>query len=244
MTELKILPRSQWVTSGEPVTGPAFLGWAAMTDGVVWHFPGHDNPPRTPDAVAQAIRNTQHHYLTSRGYSIGYGWKLDPFGRLWECRGATYRNAANSGKKVPRNVNHSTVSVQVMTGIDGVPTAAQWATMPLVVAWIETQAGRRLDHRPHSHWDWTTCCGDPIRAWLAKGDIRPALTPTLPDPREDPDMMTIRIDGYADQFVAVPIDSMSARRKMGIPDAEQPVVVRANRAEIEARLPYRLTPLK
>lgn len=179
MTAREILPRSWWEEPSRPVVGPAFPGWAAITDGVVWHYPGHDNVPRTSDEVRRRIRTTQRYYVSARGYSIGYGWKLDPFGRLIEVRGTTFRNAANSGKRVPtRNINHSTVSVQVMVDMAGHPTGAQLAAMPLVVEWLESQAGRPLDHRPHSHWDYTSCCGDPIRAWLAAGDIRPTPTPS------------------------------------------------------------------
>ena len=56
-------------------------------------------------------------------------------------------------------------------------------------------------------------------------------------------MLVIRIDGYADQFLAVPIDNPQARRKMDIPDDQAAVVVKANAAEVEAQIPYKLTKL-
>lgn len=73
--------------------------------------------------------------------------------------------------------------------------------------------------------------------------IRAAWTATTePTDPEDDAMLVIRVDGYADQFMCVPIDNPDARRKMGIPDTQPPVVVQANRAEIEAQLPYKLAP--
>jgi hypothetical protein len=64
-----------------------------------------------------------------------------------------------------------------------------------------------------------------------------------PPPDEVDDMLVIRVDGFADQFLCIPIDTPSARRKMDISDSQAPVIVQADRAAIEAQIPYDLTPL-
>ena len=151
-----------------------------MSDGVVIHFPGHDNLVTRPEDVPQRILNSHRYYLSQRGYSYGYSFVLDPWGEFWVVRGTDHapgplpcQNAANAGRKVPRNVNHTSVSVQVMTKLDGIYTAAQEAALREIIDWCDNQAGWRLPVNPHSTWDWTSCCGDPLRAWIAAGDLRP-----------------------------------------------------------------------
>jgi hypothetical protein len=73
--------------------------------------------------------------------------------------------------------------------------------------------------------------------------VRQRVAELLAPPIEDDDMLVIRVDGYADQFLCIPIDSPSARHKMDIPDSHPAVVVKADRAAIEAQIPYDLTPL-
>ena len=50
---------------------------------------------------------------------------------------------------------------------------------------IDMIPGARQSVTPHSNWFNTSCCGDPLRAWIAAGALAPFSTP--PEP-EVPDM--------------------------------------------------------
>lgn len=190
-----IHPRSSWQTRLEPVTGPALV-WADI-DEVVIHYPGadwadldFDNDGTISDADSiWLLRAMQHAYLTDpkRGYSLGYGWLVDPQGHVWEIRGATYRNAANKGRT--GIANRTTVSVIVIVDDQDPANLAQIAALNELLAHLDELAGHELDTVRHGDLDATACPGAGITAQIHAGLVRPAR-PTAPptDSKEDSDM--------------------------------------------------------
>lgn len=186
-----IHPRSSWQTRLEPVTGPALV-WADI-DEVVIHYPGadwadldFDNDGTITDADSiWLLRAMQHAYLTDpkRGYSLGYGWLVDPQGHVWEIRGATIRNAANKGRT--GIANRTTVSIIVIVDDQDPANLAQLAALNELLAHLDELVAGELDTIRHGDLDATPCPGAGITAQYHAGLIRKARptqpTPTVPE---------------------------------------------------------------
>lgn len=93
--------REDWQNPLEPVRSSNRFEWSDV-DVVVAHYTAADDlidgdPGEHADELDNYLRSTQHHYLTARGYSIGYNLALDWLGGIWELRGDDYECAANAG---------------------------------------------------------------------------------------------------------------------------------------------------
>ena len=191
-------PREDWTTT-IPVTGPDFPVWSEITDGIVVHYPGHNNLPTSPVGVPRHLRESHADYVNRRGYSYGYNFVIDPFGEVWQVRGWDFRNAANKGtndKSDPRyrpyNVNYKTISVQVMYPVDGAVNDSQMVALRDFVDVIWGLAGRELDVTVHQDWDKTSCCGADLIARIKNEEYKPIDIP------EEYMNATFRLKGYAD----------------------------------------------
>lgn len=169
--------RKDWVNPNEPISGPAF-NWSNI-DFIVIHYSGVDHIPNDP---AQNLRNSQHYYLTTRGYSLGYSCEVSLDGSSWEVRGETYKSAANLG------LNDRAFAIKIMTDLK-TP-----ASQPAIFE-IQNLVKQIRHRRPHTKiiphrnarlyttnkTTATACPGDPIYHQVMTDVFEP---PTLP-PKDD-----------------------------------------------------------
>lgn len=104
-----------------------------------------------------------------------------------------------------------------------------------------------LGHRDNpAHPDATGCPGDFLYAQLPqiRRRVDELLAPPTPEPDREAHMLVIRARGAADQWLCIPIDSPSAKRKMVPNETLPPLVVDVDLDEVAARIPYDLTPHK
>lgn len=193
MTMPRFVARGAWTPPGPPITGPARR--RTFSRGVV-HWEGV-NRDRTPADVAAHLRSMQRSWVSSRGYSLGYGWAVvsdvrhPDDGMLWEVRGFDLNMASNPGRSWTAgpgtNANDWTGSVLVIgpTGVRVSDRAA--ATVRALFGSWHTAAGT-APVRPlaHSELDPTACCGDAYRADLAAGRFDPSTSSPGPDPVPPP----------------------------------------------------------
>jgi len=108
-----------------------------------------------------------------------------------------------------------------------------------------------LGHRQNpAHVAETSCPGDYLFAEMdtIRRRVAELLAPVVEQhpPVKDSDMNTpfIRFDGYADQFIAIPVTQDSKARLDPSDVQRRPIVVKTDldRAELEAKVGYQLTP--
>lgn len=166
-----ILPRTEWQTAAQPVTGPAFE--PGLVRGLVWHWPGGyidvdgPNDVLEPADTVAVLRAMQNDYLTHRGYSLGYSWCIDQMGACWEIRGTTYRPASNGS--VATNQSHVSCLLLIGKPEDGPSDAMVRSARELVAVLRERWPG--LPARTvHADLFQTTCCG-PVLTPLARAGV-------------------------------------------------------------------------
>lgn len=199
-----------------------------VIDYLVAHHPGHLSTVdyRSRSAVTAELAKRATIWSDERGYSYGYNWAIDGGGRVWELRGRTYRNAANSGRtgwgwstaaptpKSPRrwqiggrnNGNVATRSVLLLVSGDDEPTWEQIRAYRELVRWEqEAQPDVPIGVLPHRGLDATGCPG--TGAMIALPYLDPA-TPWLGDeiatipptqtapPTKDCHMLLLRLPIY------------------------------------------------
>lgn len=173
-------PRTAWEQAGYPITGPRPK---AKTTLAVCHYSASNNIPADK---AGWLRAMQQDYVNNRGYSLGYWGLACQNGDFWQIRGpwpgtTTYNSAANAGKKVDGNANDWTAPILFDVRVDEPLSPAAIATAKR--KWAEWGVGGRPI--PHSDLDYTSCCGDPVRAQINAGVLDPGgatLPPPIPVP--------------------------------------------------------------
>jgi len=178
--------RSNWVGT-QPVTGPLFT-WSTVNKFVV-HYRG-TGTAGVPADIAQHLRNINASYWNrTPGYAIGYsaavvssaGHPLD--GTTWECRGDTFRAAANEG--------HNLESFALLV----IQVDNQQAT-PKAAAAIRDLVAQCRQRRPvtivgHGQIGSTECPGVGLRAQITAGVFEPGgVTPPPPPPPLPPPPVT------------------------------------------------------
>lgn len=175
------IDRDQWENPSERISGP---GQKQPTSQVTIHWPGNVDQRSAPADMGAYMREMQHSYLASRGYSLGYNWVVvndashPEDGWIYEARGWPYNNAANKGDKVSGNANDWTKSIQITgSAIERATTACAAA-----VSWLVDEVHARNATAPvrpidHGTLDYTQCCGDPHRVDIAEGCFDPGQSP-------------------------------------------------------------------
>jgi len=186
--------RSEWQTTAEPVNGGSLYTPQTITQGVV-HWPGGGRLPSSPAAVPAWLRDVQHDYLTSRGYSIGYNEAVC-FGERWELRGFDFRCAANS----PQNLQ----SFAVLMVLAGPASPADLEAARTAFADASARSRRPLKVIGHRDIEPTACPGDGAYAQLTAGLFDPMYQPPTPTPTPGDPMDTarlIRFRGFINVFL-------------------------------------------
>jgi len=174
-------PREVWQSPSQPVKGPAF-DWSKI-DTLPLHYTAADDlidgdPGESADDLPGYLRAIQNHYLTKRGYSVGYNFAVDWLGGVWEIRGFDYKCAANRG--------WNERAVAVLCLVDGADplTAEAVKSVRKILAETNRRAGRSLTVRPHSEIGSTACPGDGIRRQIKANEFTPweASTVQIIDP--------------------------------------------------------------
>lgn len=161
-----IQPRSAWGAGANRRVDRGSLVSSALT-GLTLHWPGGGaNLTRLRGSqVAAQLRTWQAQHRNQGWDDIGYNFLIDGGGTIWEGCG-WYRGAhAGSGTG-----NRTTVGIQLITGTNEGPTAAQVEA----VKWFRANQlfarnGRATWIGPHSHWTGTACPGNSIRALINQG---------------------------------------------------------------------------
>lgn len=208
--------REDWLLDRQTVSGPAFEPDAIEAD--IWHWPGIVGAWVPPADTASFLRWTQDIYESSRGYDIGYNWcngvnppRWESPTRVlidwWAVRGHDFRCAANNGDKdefgpggSKDDWNRRTDATIMLCSPAAPPTDAQIETARWGRAVIDVELGRPpRPLRPHSDSDWTSCCGDDLRARLHEIAVAPTPPrPTIPPPPPGEDMlMLVKCEGLA-----------------------------------------------
>ena len=169
-------PRTAWQQNGYQISGPDPKQRAHTA---VLHYSGSNNIPTNK---AQWLRAMQRDYVDNRGYSLGYWQLVDQDGTAWQIRGPhgnsrVYNSAANKGDKVPGNANDYTYPILLATRTNEHATPAAIATCRAL--W--NNYGITSRPIPHSDLDYTSCCGDPVRAQINLGHF----DNTQPPPQDD-----------------------------------------------------------
>lgn len=182
------LTRTAWLAGAPWGSSPAFPAWSAI-DLILIHWPGSNGIPVSgdPARVEQTLRNMQSSWLNGKGYNLGYSAGVDWLGRRIEIRGDTARNAANA----PAALNARSMSILVLTNLDGAMTDDQVAGVSDLVGQILEQApgAQVIGHRDGPQFvagaTATQCPGDAIQARVDAGEFYPSTTPG-PEPGPDP----------------------------------------------------------
>lgn len=178
-------PIESWQESGRyQMSGPGFPNPGDII--VVYiHYPGGGTAPTTVAQMDARMRSMQRSYIDDRGYSLGYGFVIPPFGGVWEGRGVRFRNAANAGKKVAGNANYWSVSIQMnVTGASAATdTAIQDAAR--VIEWLRN-SGMMVVIGWHAQVDWTSCAGSGVIPQVQAGMFEPEYW-TEPEPEPEPE---------------------------------------------------------
>ena len=175
---MAIAPRSAWEDPAKPVTGPAPKGKLAK---IFFHWPGSNVIADNFEASCASLRQMQASYLANRGYSLGYSWAISRDGFAIEVRGDEFNNAANAGRKVEGNANHTSRSILMFNGID----QKQNVTAKQIDAVHELFRAKGYGHLPqfvHSDVDYTGCAGPAVTAAVRSGVFVPGTPPVDPTP--------------------------------------------------------------
>lgn len=90
------LPRSAWTRSG-PAKAMTPMHQADAR-GFAVHWPGSKYPIGAPsrESVARRLEGYRRYHVATKGWAdIAYQACVDASGRVWDCRGVTWRSAAN-----------------------------------------------------------------------------------------------------------------------------------------------------
>jgi hypothetical protein len=154
--------------------------------GVAVHYTGSSSPLGSTASLALSARRLENERAfhtgappAGRGWSdIAYGVAIDQAGRVFDCRGITYRSAANGDA----TVNQQYGAVTWLIGVGDTPTAL------MVNAFREWRTSRWLAMYPkattvvgHRDLYQTACPGDPAYALVRSGVLTQGGSVALTD---------------------------------------------------------------
>lgn len=175
-----IIPASVW---GREVTGnPGAVDLKRVNELTV-HYTGAPSVNVAKKDVAAYIKRTErsHKARPNEDFStIGYNFLIDEYGRIWEGRGLTYRNAANGTAS-----NMTSVSVCILVGVKDNKISPE---MVEAVRWLRAHvsrlAKRELQVKGHRDHKATSCPGEDLYRLVRNGTFLqpPAGVPAPPAP--------------------------------------------------------------
>ena len=142
-----------------------------MPEGGVGHYVGAGQIARSDHAECDAQVAGIVAYHEAKGYKRGgaYNEHACQHGGRW----LHYLGPNQATGNTWANLNLHAVCAVIGDG--DIPTPALLTAMR--AAWDEAGAGQWIT--PHSHWFNTSCCGDPLRGWIAAGAPASARTPRI-----------------------------------------------------------------
>jgi hypothetical protein len=161
----QIIPASEW---GRTLKGtPPRPG---VVTHLTVHWVGSANYNRPKDQVAAGIKQIEQGQMSRDPNlsAISYNFLLDKWGRIWEGRGFTYRNAANGA-----NANNTTsVSVCVLVGIsDSTVTPDILNGLKQLYREVTQHFGRPITVQGHNDVRSTACPGPQLIELVRSGQI-------------------------------------------------------------------------
>lgn len=180
MTSMEIIPASEW---GREVTGNPGRVDLSRVNELTIHYTGAPSVNVKPNEVAAYIKRTERSHKARPGENmstIGYNYLLDEYGRIWEGRGLTYRNAANGTAS-----NMTSVSVCILVGVKDNKISPE---MVEAVRWLRAHvsrlAKRELQVKGHRDHKATSCPGESLYRMVQNGTFLelPAGVPAPPAP--------------------------------------------------------------
>jgi hypothetical protein len=167
-------PRSAWTNHARPTGGLVPLA-ASAVKGVAVHYTGDPRLGQTATLAQTCARlEGERRFHTDappqgRGWTdIAYGIAIDQGGRVFDCRGAFYRSAANGSV----STNSAYGAVTFLLGVADTPTPA------MVEAFRDWRTAFWLDKFPKAtavvgHRDLysTSCPGDPAYRLIKNGTL-------------------------------------------------------------------------
>lgn len=118
-----LLPRSTWTSTPRPVSKLVRLDPSRVM-GFAVHYPGNPGSNGTNPSLTyscQLLEGERAFHVNGRGWTdIAYGGAIDQAGRVFDCRGAEWRSAANGDQ----DLNSSWGAVTVLIGNNEAPTSA------------------------------------------------------------------------------------------------------------------------
>lgn len=144
-----------------------------MPEGGVAHYVGSGQIARADHAECDAQVAGIVAYHERNGYKAGgaYNEHVCQHGGRW----LHYLGPNQASGQTWANLNLHAVCAVIGDG--DTPTLELLAAMR--AAWDDAAAGQWVT--PHSYWFNTSCCGDPLREWIAAGAVPPTPAPTLED---------------------------------------------------------------
>jgi hypothetical protein len=168
----EIIPASTW---GRTLKGtPPRPG--VVTEMTV-HYTGAPSVNATPDEIPARIKRTEQGQMAKDPNlsAVGYNFFIDKWGRIWEGRGYTYRNAANGGDSVhftKKSSNPWTMSVCLIIGVkDNQPTPEIVTALRWLWRDMNRQFGRTLNIQGHQAHRPTACPGVEVMKLINSGGI-------------------------------------------------------------------------
>ena len=177
---MEIIPASEW---GREVTGNPGRVDLSRVNELTIHYTGAPSVGVKPNEVAAYIKRTERGHKARPGENmstIGYNYLLDEYGRLWEGRGLTYRNAANGTAS-----NMTSVSLCILVGVKDNKISPE---MVEAVRWLRAHVSRlaKRELRVQGHRDHkpTSCPGEDLYRLVRNGTflVPPVGVEPLPVP--------------------------------------------------------------
>jgi LysM repeat protein len=148
------------------------------------HYTGAKRVTRGKDKIASYIKATERYHMgrSPNMSGIGYNFAIDKWGRIWELRGWTYKNAANGTSS-----NSTSFSVNCLVGVeDNEPTPEMVQALQWLYAEAVRRFGRTLDVKGHQEHKPTACPGGAMMALIRSGRIQQAAPAPAPEPPAPP----------------------------------------------------------
>lgn len=172
--EKEIIPAEQW---GRDVQGnPARMVAKNIVEMTV-HYTGAPSFNARRGEIPARIKRIERQHQARPGdekqSTIGYNFIIDKWGRIWEGRGWTYRNAGNGARKGQPSSNPVSFSVCVLVGVDdNKPTPEIIAALQLLYSLAVKRFKRELAVQGHKDHISTSCPGPALQRLVKSGKIQ------------------------------------------------------------------------
>lgn len=133
------------------------------------HYTGAKSVSRGENQVASYLKAIERSQMRdSKMSAIAYNFAVDKWGRVWELRGWTFRNAANGTAS-----NRTSFSVLCLVGVDdNNPTPAMLVGLQQLYAEGVVRSGKVLSVKGHREHKATACPGDALTQIVNSGAVQ------------------------------------------------------------------------